>query len=53
MKLGVPVGGILIPLIVGSAARLFTSPAALLAFPVLAMAGFAVVIATPAGALHD
>jgi MFS family permease len=57
VKLGVPIGGILVPLIVGSAARLFSFQGALLAFPVLAVAGLIVVlltpVLTPAGALHD
>jgi MFS family permease len=53
VKLGVPIGGILVPLIVGSAARLFSFQGALLAFPVLAVAGLIVVLLTPAEVLYD
>ena len=47
IKLGVPVGGILIPLAVSGAARLSSLGTSLLVFPVLAVASLLIVVLTP------
>ena len=53
VKLGVPVGGILVPLMIGGAAKLFSFQGSLLVFPVLAAAGLGIIFLTRAGALHE
>jgi MFS family permease len=53
VKLGVPVGGFLIPLALSGVARFSSLETSLLLFPALAAASVVILAFTPEGALHD